>query len=274
VLETLSAQRGQKQKGEKYMKWFKFNALPIFLFVGLAANVFLVCSSLAEEQKTKVQTWDTSNSPNKELIKQLDSTDPNIRFKAIMKLGLARDSAAIEPLARLRDDELWQIREVVGWALGKIKDPRSVEILIEGLNMKKFASYAAIALGEIGDAKAVEPLIRVLKGPTGDDKDIIGAAVESLGMLKDSRAVEPLLSLLKNKNVYTSRRDITVEVDKETGKPKMSQTLKGTAIYKAALNSIVSIADKRAVGALIKFIESEPDEVIRKAAQETLEKLR
>ncbi|MGA2467682.1 MAG: hypothetical protein ABSH06_25460 [Thermodesulfobacteriota bacterium] len=85
------------------MKWFKFNALPIFLFVGLAANVFLVCSSLAEEQKTKVQTWDTSNSANKELIKQLDSTDPNIRFKAIMKLGLARDSAAIEPLARLRE---------------------------------------------------------------------------------------------------------------------------------------------------------------------------
>jgi HEAT repeat protein len=206
-----------------------------------------------------------------ELVKRLDSTDPDLRFKAVLKLGLAREAAAIEPLARLRDDQLWQIREAVGWALGRMKDPRALDVLIDGLNKDEFATYAAIALGEMGEAKAVEPLLRALEAP---EKDTRGAAIESLGILKDSRAVEPLLALVKDKTIYTSRREISVELDKESGDAKFAQTMTGSAIYRSALNSLVKIGDKSAIGALTKLMESETDEEIRKAIEDTLKQLR
>lgn len=57
------------------------------------------------------------------------------------------------------------------WTLGKVKDPRAFEALINALKHKDLLvrAKAAEALGEIKDTKAVEPLIAVLK----DKEDII-----------------------------------------------------------------------------------------------------
>ncbi len=72
-----------------------------------------------------------------------------------------------------------------------------LEVLIDVLNNGTYSDdreRAAEALGDIGDVRAVEPLINALKSSSK------GHAVRALGDLKDQRAVEPLLELLVDKN--------------------------------------------------------------------------
>jgi len=58
---------------------------------------------------------------------------------------------------------------------------------------------AAEALGKIGDKRAVEPLIDILK--TSRDPGLLEAAAEALGNLKDSRAVPALARLMKEATI-------------------------------------------------------------------------
>lgn len=62
---------------------------------------------------------------------------------------------------------------------------------------KNVRGVAAETLGEIGDARAVEPLIEAVK-----DKDeyVRWAAIETLGEIGDARAVESLIEALKDKD--------------------------------------------------------------------------
>jgi HEAT repeat protein len=93
----------------------------------------------------------------------------------------------------------WEAAE----ALGEIGDKRAVDPLIEALNDKKplIRWKAAEALGEIKDKRAVDPLIEALKG---EDEDwcVRKTAAEALGKIGDKRAVEPLIEALKDEDRY------------------------------------------------------------------------
>jgi HEAT repeat protein len=89
-----------------------------------------------------------------------------------------------------------------GWAasaLGEIGDTRAVEPLIAALQdqVPVVREWAAQALGEIGDARAVEPLIAALQD---EDPDVRKIAAGALGQIRDARAVEFLLAALEDKN--------------------------------------------------------------------------
>ena len=122
-------------------------------------------------------------------------------------------------------------------ALGEIKDARAVEPLIAALNLKHSEDVrkaAAGALCEIG-TPAVEPLIAALKD---NNKGVRMAAAGALGGIKDARAVEPLIAALKNSN-------------------------KGVRM--AAAEALGGIKDARAVGPLIAALK-DSDEYVRMAA--------
>jgi len=93
------------------------------------------------------------------------------------------------------------------WALGEIGDKRAVEPLIQAL--KEGNHYlqraAADALGKIGDSRAVEPLIQALR----TEKTLTSISyniAEALGKIRDTRAVEPLIQVLKdNIDFYLAR---------------------------------------------------------------------
>ena len=55
------------------------------------------------------------------------------------------------------------------------------------------------ALGKIGDARAVEPLITVLKDVNSNTRE--GAAI-ALGRIGDARAIEPLEQALTDDNAF------------------------------------------------------------------------
>ncbi len=92
-------------------------------------------------------------------------------------------------------------------ALGKIDDEYVVKKLIKVVQSKsdgrddwtQFCVAAVGALGDIGDTRAVEPLIKTLHG---EDFLVRWRAVEALGEIGDARAVEPLGEELGNSPKY------------------------------------------------------------------------
>ena len=85
------------------------------------------------------------------------------------------------------------VHEAVAEALGKMGDAHAVEPLISALKDRAMGVHEAVAeaLGKMGDARAVKPLVSALKD---EDSSVREAAAEALGKMGDARAVEPLIS--------------------------------------------------------------------------------
>lgn len=98
-----------------------------------------------------------------------------------------------ESLANTRDARLrWRAAEV----LGEIGDRRAVEPLIQAIKDKDpdVRAAAARALGKIRDSKAVEPLIAALED---DEPRVQVAAALALGEFDDTSSVAPLIDLFQ-----------------------------------------------------------------------------
>jgi HEAT repeat protein len=80
---------------------------------------------------------------------------------------------------------------------------------------------AVVALGRIGDARAVEPLIRLLEE---DDRDLLVAVTAALAHLGDGRAFEALLRLVGDVNV--SVRQGAIGALNSIGHPDMSARIR------------------------------------------------
>lgn len=87
------------------------------------------------------------------------------------------------------------VRQAAAIALGKIGDPRAVESLITALADPIFVvrGNAARALGELSDPRAIDPLITALADPKFF---VRGSAARALGRTGDLRAVDPLIIAL------------------------------------------------------------------------------
>ena len=125
---------------------------------------------------------------------------PTPSSEAFETLYVLRDAAILPLTAGLAvDDE--NIRYFSISLLEMIGDRRAVPALIRLLDRDAGArgfsmrGAAASALGEIGDARAVEPLLGLLKD---SDRDVVARAVSALGEIGDHRAIKPLLALLKS----------------------------------------------------------------------------
>jgi len=91
------------------------------------------------------------------------------------------------------------VRESAALALGYIGDARAVEPLIEALkDQNEYVRLgAALALRNIGDTRAVEPLMEALKDESENVRSGAAWALEKIG---DTRAVEPLMEVLKDES--------------------------------------------------------------------------
>jgi len=147
-------------------------------------------------------------------------------------------------IKRLQDRDP-DVRREASAALGKLGNARAVEPLIKCLEDKPVRRAAATALGQLGDARAVEPLIKCL-----GDKWVRPAACEALGRLGDERAVDPLIKYLKIHSPFSLDR----------------------TVQRAACNALGRLGDPRAVEPLIKCLKEE-DSDVRRAACEALGQL-
>lgn len=105
---------------------------------------------------------DTPPQSVKMFIQMLERDDSYVRASAAKVLGKLKDIRAVHPLvAALRDKED-EVTKAAAEALGKIGTP-AVDALIAALKTEGTRLTAAEVLGQIGDVRAVEPLISLLK---------------------------------------------------------------------------------------------------------------
>lgn len=138
-------------------------------------------------------------------IERLYSSSSSKRENGAHNLGIIGKEAApaVPFLIDMLKDKNEDVRVNVAIALGKIGDPRAVEPLIIVLKDEdeEVRGPAAIALGNIKDTRAVEPLIAALKliAESSEEEKLIGKnAAWALGKIGDPRAIEPLISAMKD----------------------------------------------------------------------------
>src|SRR5258706_8013345 len=126
------------------------------------------------------------------LIRALRHSDAEVVMFAAGVLGRTRDPSAVPHLIALLDHEDINIAQGAIESLARLRAAPSVEPLIEALDKDPWLRFAAVhALGEIGDARAVSPLVGLL-----DDDSIAEAAIAALGHIGTVEALSPLAERL------------------------------------------------------------------------------
>jgi HEAT repeat protein len=171
------------------------------------------------------------------LAAALDGADDQTRERLVTILGNTGDARAVEPLIAAFRDGSGNVRSAAGQSLeklgglavdslllslkdpdeevrrhsattlGNIGDARALGPLVDALGDGDWSvrRASAEALGKLGDAQAVDALTGVLTGDV--DEDVSAAAATALGLLRDERAVAPLMESL-NQESWTLRRAV------------------------------------------------------------------
>ncbi|MCP4640893.1 MAG: HEAT repeat domain-containing protein [bacterium] len=104
------------------------------------------------------------------LVKSLSNTGDQIVFMktagALSKLG---DRRAVKPLAGALEDENRRVRGIAARALGDLGDALAVGPLLKYLKHNE-DEEALIALGKLGDERAVEGLVEILRGSEDEQR--------------------------------------------------------------------------------------------------------
>ncbi len=170
-----------------------------------------------------------------------DSTDPLVRQYAAYLLGKAKNPRAIQPLIEALGDFDKSVREQATLALSAI-GKAAIEPLSAAMKQPKWETRyrAAEALGKIADEKAVQPLIQALK----DNRDHVRyMAAKGLREFGDSEAIDPMIILLKDENRY---------------------------VRMMAVKALGAIGGKKVHDALRQVLETESDEKVKEAITEAM----
>jgi HEAT repeat protein len=170
-----------------------------------------------------------------------NSTDPKVRQYAAYLLGKAKNPRAIQPLIEGLGDFDKAVREQATLALSTI-GKAAIEPLAAAMKEKKWETRyrAAEALGRIADEKAVQPLIQALKDNRNHVRYMAAKGLRELG---DSDAIEPMVILLTDENRY---------------------------VRMMAARALGAIGGKKVNTALGRALESEEDEKVKEAITDAM----
>lgn len=132
------------------------------------------------------------------LLKALKSKNRKAREEAAVDLVHFQfnDQEAVEHLIAALDDDTIDTKYAIIIALGNLHDERACEPLINILQTsddKDTQNSASFALGKIGDRRAFEPLLTAFQDP-----ELRWGAGNALGLIGDSRGIEPLIKTLED----------------------------------------------------------------------------
>jgi HEAT repeat protein len=220
-----------------------------------------------------------------------------VRCRVAEILGVIGDARAVEPIVQALNDRHEDVRKHAGIALERLVLTHSVaavepliRVLDEGTN-RDVRVRVAETLGKIGDARAIDPLIRVLEDmieahrrrisagrpgpPLGqalrEDKDL-ELVQEALGRIGEP-AIEPLIRARKEKGISEGSQFATATADavRYIGQPAIEplvRTLKDKdwSVRGWAATRLGDIGDVRAVEPLVRALRDDRDARVRSSA--------
>ncbi len=136
-------------------------------------------------------------SETEKLLKALKSNKGSTRVAAMMALGEMREKAAVDPILGILTKDYPPVKASATIALGKIGDERAVEVLRKEMkdgDSEYVKGGSAIALGRIGDESSVPYLIDRLRDPK---IRVRSSAALALGEIGSETAVKPLIEILE-----------------------------------------------------------------------------
>ncbi|MDO8842497.1 HEAT repeat domain-containing protein [Methanocalculus sp.] len=153
-------------------------------------------------------------------------------------------------------------------ALGLLRDPRAIELLIETTRSDTYSGLrwkAAEALARIG-RPAVGPLISLLDDP---DEDVRWKVAIALGEIGDQRAISPLISLLADPDSYVrSRAALALGAIGDRATPDLIRSLTSVdpAVRSSAASALGIIGTEEVIPLLIPLLFDPVDQVKAEAA--------
>jgi len=166
------------------------------------------------------------------------------------------------------DDLIWDlsydasptVRAEAAISLGRVGDARAVDPLIEALSdgNELVRAAAAQALGRIGDPKAVDPLIRTLNSVQYDvyeNQEVQKQTIWALGYIGDPKAVDPLIRSLEVDPVDAA--SALGQIGDPRAVDPLIKALNDDNYFtrRAAASALGEIGDPRAIGPLTKALD-------------------
>ncbi|MBI5724309.1 MAG: HEAT repeat domain-containing protein [Planctomycetes bacterium] len=144
-----------------------------------------------------------------ELAELLKNENTDIARYAAFALGFTGNPRAVDALIQiLQNDQLEQrIRLEAILSLGQLGDPRAVEILkniFQHGDWRREQKYASLALFQIGGSEAADALANVLKNHKNKEGSEYDYVILALAEMGDPRAVEPLLDIVTQEHYFSS----------------------------------------------------------------------
>ena len=175
----------------------------------------------------------------------------------------------IEIQIDLLQDTDWAVRREAVITLGEMGDERCVEPLVRALHDGDWqVREAALEALSLVGSPAVEPLIKQLR-----DWDVRKVVIRTLGKIKDERVLEPLVAQLRSDEFKEDATEALVDL----GKPAIERLVaalkdKDESIRKQAVIVLGRIQDTDAIDPLIEMLK-DSDWFTRLAAAAALEKI-
>jgi len=142
------------------------------------------------------------------LVSLTQGPNHEVAFFAVQILSTINDVSAKQALLPLLDHTDRNIAQAAVEALGHMRAPEAVPALIRLLVGDPWLQFAAAsALGRIGDARAVGPLLERL-----DDELLAEMVVEALGRIGDAAGLVPLLDRLVSSDRLPLRDQLLLAV--------------------------------------------------------------
>jgi len=143
------------------------------------------------------------------LIGVLTDRDSPVRPAAAQTLGKIGDPRSVDVLIATLTDNDSAVRSAAAEALGRIGNARCTDALVAALEVSWTSVSAAIALGKMGDVRALDVLIASFKENCtvhtyydGSRYGRPGMAEEEVLVMLGAQAVEPLVAVLNNGTNY------------------------------------------------------------------------
>lgn len=193
---------------------------------------------------------------------KVDEEDTSILVSVESSLEELSQEAVGPLITAIKEGNNWKIRGIAAKVLGKIGDTKAVPFLIETLNSdkeSKVRAWAAFALRELKDKRSLPALLRALKD---EDSTVRDWSVLALGQVGDAKAVLPLIEVMKGDKEASVRAFAAKALgeisDKQAVEPLISTLHDEDGLVKTyTAESLGSIGDKRAVAPLCKMLSKE-----------------